>query len=85
MSDHAIQRGISRIQYKGVFRKWLDSYMREGQELYVYGDKVFIFTNADHVLITVLQIPQSLSNNAKAHKLRKHTSKRPFPLFVHEG
>ena len=62
VSRLAVERGTEREQTKGMLRKWLDHKYTEGQKMFAYGDKAFFFS-CDGVLITVIQIPSTITKN----------------------
>ena len=67
LAGMVLERGVSIEYTKGPLRKWLDvkqSNSDEDSALYVWGDKVFIFSS-ENVLITCLQIPSVITRNMK--------------------
>lgn len=61
MAELAVERGQNYTDTKGSVRKWLDHQIKnDDRQIYVYGDKAFIFSKYNMVLITVLQIPAEL-------------------------
>jgi len=61
----AYERGVVKERTKGALRKWLDSKdRRENGKIVVWGDKAYIFSETC-VLITVLQIPSSITPKMK--------------------
>ena len=67
IAERAFEKGLSRNDAKGAVRKWMDetySTHETGNNMRIYGDKLFIFNN--ETLITVLQVPSELSKRANA-------------------
>ena len=72
-AEIAASRGRHYTETKGSVRRWLDDHIRdEDRQIYIYGDKAYIFSDS-MVLVTVLQMPgdlvrQSNYQRAKASK-----------------
>lgn len=71
-AELAATRGQHYTETKGPVRKWLEDQIREdGRQIYVHGDKAYIFADS-LVLVTVLQLPPeivrcNIRNLKKAH------------------
>ena len=66
MAEKAYEEGIAHKDTKGNLNKWVTSLYFNNQKannIRLYGDKAFIFTGS--TLITVLQIPSSLTKDMK--------------------
>lgn len=62
----AYEKGYSIAQTKGKLRKWMTrkyNSRKTADNLRVYGDKLYVFK--EDTLITVLQIPQTITANLK--------------------
>lgn len=67
MCNRAFYNGIKHSDTKGRLNKWVTSlYFRnpKANNLRLYGDKVFIFS--DKILVTVMQIPNNLKKDLRA-------------------
>lgn len=68
IAEKALNEGIRHNQTKGNLNKWVSSlFFRNmaASNIRLYGDKAYLFTKDDR-LITVLQIPHSLTKNMKS-------------------
>ena len=76
-AENAVSRGQHYMETKGSVRRWLDDQIRNtGHQIYVYGDKAFIFTSETLMLVTVLQMPAEIArcNNKNRRKNNRQTT-----------
>lgn len=68
IAENAISRGQHFSETKGSVKRWLEQQLHDkSNQIYVYGDKAFVFSN-NNILVTVLQIPSDIArcnNNNK--------------------
>ncbi len=73
MADKAFKEGIPHSKTKGRLNKWVTSlYFRneKANNIRLYGDKAYIF--CDNILVTVIQIPVSLTKDLKKMIKEQH-------------
>ena len=74
LSSLALERGIKAEETSGDAKRWLESHKRsEDHELYIYGDKIYIYSISRDaaVLITVIHLPQEIRKLLSRNKGKK--------------
>lgn len=71
-AENAVARGTHYTQTKGSLRRWLDGKIHYGRQIYVYGDKAYVFAEDSLTLITVLQMPPGIAR--LSNQSRKKTA-----------
>lgn len=70
IAENAISRGQHFSETKGSVKRWLEQQLHDkSNQIYVYGDKAYIFSD-NNILVTVLQIPAGITrcNNNNRRK-----------------
>lgn len=71
-ADIALEKGIRHCETKGNLNKWITKLYfanRSANNIRIYGDKAYIFDG--NVLITVIEIPNSIRKNLKSYFKKK--------------
>lgn len=76
-AELAVSRGQHYAETKGSVRRWLEDQIRDNGEIFVYGDKAYVFTES-MILVTVLQLPPEIArcNNNNRKKAARSESLR---------
>ena len=81
-AELAVSRGQHYTETKGSVRKWLEAQIiDEEKQIYVHGDKAYVFTNS-MILVTELQLPPEIvrcNNNNRRKASRASDRHRPMP------
>lgn len=86
-AELAVARGQHYTETKGSVRKWLDEQIHGiDREIYIHGDKAYIFATDSKLLITVLQMPSEIARtynrSNKKHQRKKNAQKNRFaPIY----
>lgn len=86
-AELAVSRGQHYTETKGSVRKWLEEQIHGGdREIYVHGDKAYIFATDSMVLVTVLQMPSDITrvfnrNNKKTDRKNECRKDRFIPIY----
>lgn len=69
LAERVLERGYRTYQLHGRLGKWVKERSEKDTccDCIVYGDKLFIFKGKRTVLVTVIQIPSSLTKNMKEY------------------
>lgn len=70
-AELAVSRGQHYTETKGSVRRWLEDQIQGNHEIYIHGDKAYVFTDR-MILVTVLQLPSEIArcNNNNRRKIR---------------
>lgn len=76
MSKKAFESGLKRSNTKGLLKKYLDDVWaeyRNGNNLRLYGEMLFVFSN--HSLVTIWNLPVKFRSLAKVFRAKNRTAK----------
>lgn len=77
MADKILEQGIRHCECTGQLKRWVDGLYLENKtanNIRLYGDKAYLFHGIS--LITIIQIPNKLMDQARKIQKRKNTDKK---------
>lgn len=78
-----LERGCTVEETKGRLRKWLEQNRTGGENMRIYGDKLYIFVG--ETLITVYKIPNELLGQLRGKDAQKNKGHRHYRGSEEEG